>query len=172
MYFQEGTFHHSQVEDAYGPPKRVANGSVFRYEPRTQKFDIYVTYGFANPHGHVFDKWGQDIVIDGTGANPYHGPLFSGFLPFPQKHAQPPQVYQQRTRPSGGMEYLSSGHFPPELDGNLLVTNCIGFQGILRYNISYQGSSLGGQELEPILSSTAPTFRPVDVNTGRDEAIY
>src|SRR5581483_2818966 len=101
MYFQEGTFHHSQVEDAYGPPKRVANGSVFRYEPRTQKFEIYVAYNFANPHGHVFDRWGQDIVIDGTSATPYHGPLFSGHLPGPNldgrhKHAKPPQVYQPR----------------------------------------------------------------------------
>ena len=51
----------------YGPPVRCANAGVFRYEPRTQKFDVYVSYGFANPHGHVFDRWGQDIVTDGTG---------------------------------------------------------------------------------------------------------
>src|SRR4029077_1814656 len=50
LYFQEGTFHHSQVEDPYRPVKRLANGGVFRYEPRTQKFDVYVTFGFANPH--------------------------------------------------------------------------------------------------------------------------
>ena len=166
LYFQEGTFHQTQVEDPYGPCKRCANGGVYRYEPRTQKFEVYVTYGFANPHGHVFDRWGQDIVIDGTGAQPYHAPLFSGYLPFPQKHAHPPQVYQQRTRPSGGMEYLSSKHFPPEFDGNLIVTNCIGFQGILRYKISDLGGSLSGQELEPILSSSDPNFRPVDAKTG------
>ncbi len=172
VYFQEGTFHYSQVEDPYGPNKRVANGAVFRYEPRTQKFDVYVTFGFANPHGHVFDKWGQDIVIDGTGAQPYHAPLFSGYLPFPQKHARPPQVYQQRTRPSGGMEYLSSQHFPPEYDGNLIVTNCIGFLGLLRYRITDVGGSLSGQELEPLLSSTDPNFRPVDAKTGPDGALY
>jgi putative heme-binding domain-containing protein len=172
LYFQEGTFHHSQVEDPYGPCKRLANGGVFRYEPRTQKFEVYVTYGFANPHGHVFDHWGQDIVIDGTGAQPYHAPLFSGYLPFPQKHAHPPQVYQQRTRPSGGMEILSSKHFPPEFDGNLIVTNCIGFQGILRYKLSDVGGSLSGQELEPILSSSDPNFRPVDARTGPDGALY
>jgi putative heme-binding domain-containing protein len=172
LYFQEGTFHHSQVEDPYGPCKRLANGGVFRYEPRTQKFDIYVTYGFANPHGHVFDRWGQDIVIDGTGANPYHAPLFSGYLPFPQKHGRPPQVYQQRTRPSGGMEILSSKHFPPEFDGNLIVTNCIGFQGILRYKLNDAGASLAGQELEPILNSSDPNFRPVDAKTGPDGALY
>jgi putative heme-binding domain-containing protein len=172
LYFQEGTFHHSQVEDPYGPPKRLANGGVFRYEPRTQKFDVYVTFGFANPHGHVFDKWGQDIVIDGTGAQPYHAPLFSGYLPYPDKHKGPPQVYQQRTRPSGGMEILSSKHFPPEFDGNLIVTNCIGFQGILRYKISDLGGSLSGQELEPMLSSSDPNFRPVDCKTGPDGALY
>ncbi|HEY3788953.1 MAG TPA: PVC-type heme-binding CxxCH protein, partial [Urbifossiella sp.] len=172
LYFQEGTFHHSQVEDPYGPPKRNANGGVYRYEPRTQKFETYVSYSFANPHGHVFDKWGQDIVIDGTGANPFHGPLFGGHLDYPQKHRTPPQVYQQRTRPSGGMEILSSKHFPPEFEGNLLVTNCIGFQGILRYKFSDAGSSLKGEELEPILSSTDPNFRPVDVKTGPDGAIW
>ncbi len=172
LYFQEGTFHHSQVEDPYGPCKRLANGGVFRYEPRTQKFEVYVTYGFANPHGHVFDRWGQDIVIDGTGAQPYHAPLFSGYLPFPQKHAHPPQVYQQRTRPSGGMEIITSKHFPPEFDGNLIVTNCIGFQGILRYKLSDLGGSLAGQELEPMLSSSDPNFRPVDCRAGPDGALY
>jgi putative heme-binding domain-containing protein len=172
LYFQEGTFHHSQVEDPYGPCKRLANGGVFRYEPRTQKFEVYITYGFANPHGHVFDRWGQDIVIDGTGANPYHAPLFSGYLPYPEKHAHPPQVYQQRTRPSGGMEILSSKHFPPEFDENLIVTNCIGFQGILRYKLSDQGGSLVGQELEPILSSRDPNFRPVDAKTGPDGSLF
>src|SRR5204862_8016360 len=42
LYMQEGTFHHTQVETAWGPSKRVANGAVFRYEPKSQKFDVYV----------------------------------------------------------------------------------------------------------------------------------
>ncbi|MDB5309403.1 MAG: dehydrogenase [Gemmataceae bacterium] len=172
LYFQEGTFHRSQVEDAYGPPKRVADGAVFRYEPRTQKFDVYVTFGFANPHGHVFDRWGQDVVVDGTGANPFHGPLFSSHMDYPQKHGRPPQVYQQRTRPCPGMEFLSSKHFPEEFDGDLLVANVIGFQGILRYKMLDVGASLGAQELEPMVSSTDPNFRPSDLKVGPDGAIY
>src|SRR5262249_48857492 len=62
LYFQEGTFHHTQVETPYGPALHNVNAGVYRYEPRTQKFEAYVTYGFANPHGHVWDYWGQDIV--------------------------------------------------------------------------------------------------------------
>jgi putative heme-binding domain-containing protein len=172
IYFQEGTFHHSQVEDPYGPPKRVANGAVFRYEPRTQRFDVYVRFDFANPHGHVFDRWGQNIVIDGTGAVPFHAPLFSGHLPYPMRHANPPHVYQQKTRPCAGMEVLSSRHFPPEYEGNLLVTNVIGFQGILRYKLTDSGSSLGAEEQTPLVSSTDPNFRPSDLRVGPDGAVY
>ncbi|MCI0742102.1 MAG: GDSL-type esterase/lipase family protein, partial [Gemmataceae bacterium] len=92
LYFQEGTFHHTQVETPWGPPARCANAGVFRYEPRNHKFDVYVNYGFANPHGHVFDRWGQDFVVDGTGANPWHAALFSGQTEYPQRHARPPQL--------------------------------------------------------------------------------
>ena len=172
LYFQEGTFHHSQVETPYGPPVRLANAGVFRYEPRTQKFEVYVSYGFANPHGHAFDDWGQDIVVDGTGANPYHGALFSGHVDFPHKHATPPLVYKPRTRPCPGIEYLYSRHFPDHMQGNLLVGNVIGFQGILQYDVQDKGASFTAKEVEPILSSSDPNFRPTDLEIGPDGAIY
>jgi putative heme-binding domain-containing protein len=172
LYFQEGTFHHSQVETPYGPPQRVANAGVFRYEPRTQKFDVYVSYGFANPHGHVFDYWGQDIVVDGTGANPYHAALFSGHVDFPAKHKTAPQVYKPRTRPCSSIEYLSSRHFPEDMQGDLLVANVIGFQGILRYKVTDHGASFGASEMEPLLSSSDPSFRPADMEVGPDGALY
>ena len=172
FYFQEGTFHHTQVETPYGPAVRNVNAGVYRYEPRTQKFDVYVSFGFANPHGHVFDRWGQDVVIDGTGANPYHGALFSGHVDYPMKHNQPPQIYQQRTRPCPGTEILTSRHFPEENQGNLLVGNVIGFQGILQYKLEDNGASFSAHEVEPIVSSTDPNFRPSDIKIGPDGAIY
>lgn len=173
MYWQEGTFHHTQVESPYGPSQRCANAGVFRYEPRSQKFDVYVTFGFANPHGHIFDRWGQDIVTDGTGSQPYHAALFSGHLDYPQKHARPPQVYQQRTRPCPAIEILSSRHFPDENQGNLLVGNVIApTQGILQYKIQDNGASFIGTEVETIVSSTDPSFRPSDIKIGPDGAIY
>ena len=173
VYFQEGTFHQTQVESPWGPTRRVQNGAVFRYEPRSQKFDVYVTYGFANPHGHAFDAWGQDIVVDGTGAVPYHAPLFSSYLEFPNKHGGTPSVYKQRTRPCPAIEYLSGTHFPEELQGNLLVQNVIGFQGILNYKVKDQDSSLGAtEEPEPILFSSDPNFRPVDMETAPDGSLY
>jgi putative heme-binding domain-containing protein len=172
LYFQEGTFHHTQVETPYGPPVRSANAAVFRYEPRTQKFDVYVPHGFANPHGHVWNAWGQDFVYDGTGAQPYHGAIFSGHLNFPQKHPHPPQVYQQETRPCPGVEILSSRHFPNQNQGNLLVANVIGFQGILQYKVNDKGASFAGTKIEPIVYSSDPNFRPSDIKMGPDGAIW
>src|SRR5262249_41581166 len=156
----------------YGPPARCANAGVFRYVPRTQKFDVYVTFGFANPHGHVFDRWGQDIVVDGTGAQPYHAVLFSGHLDYPQKHAQPPTVWTPPSRPCPGREILSSRHFPPEMQGNVLVANVIGLQGIFQMKLNDDGSSFKGTRGEDILMSSDRNFRPSDVKIGPDGAIY
>ena len=126
IYWQEGVFHHTGVETPYGPPVRCFNAGVFRYEPRAQKFDAYARFGFANPHGHAFDRWGQDIIVDGTGANPYQGGLISVYLNSGpnDKHPHPPQVYAQQTRPCPGIEFLTSKHFPEDYR-NLLVANVI-----------------------------------------------
>jgi putative heme-binding domain-containing protein len=172
LYFQEGTFHHTQVETPWGPPERCANGAVFRFEPRTHKFEPYVSYGFANPHGHVFDYWGQDFVTDGTGNVNYYATAFSGRIDFPDKHNGLEPYFQQRIRPCAATELLSSRHFPPELQGNLLNCNVIGFQGILQYRFDEQDSGYKGTEVDPIVFSSDPNFRPVDVEIGPDGAIY
>jgi putative heme-binding domain-containing protein len=172
LYFQEGTFHHSQIETPWGPPVRQANAGIFRFEPRTLKVSSWASHPFANPHGHVIDAWGQGIVHDGTGAQPYHTTLMSGRTTFPAKHPTPPPVYPQRTRPCPGTEILSSPHFPESMQGRLLVGNVIGFQGILQYRVSDAGSSFTAVEAEPILSSSDPNFRPVDFEVAPDGSLY
>ncbi|MGL4549748.1 MAG: PVC-type heme-binding CxxCH protein, partial [Gemmataceae bacterium] len=172
VYFQEGTFHHSQFETPYGPNERLANAGVFRYEPRTQKAEVYVSFGFANPHGHIFDRWGRDIVIDGTGANPYDAALFSGRVEFPNKHGRPPTAWSPPSRPCPGMEVISSRHFPASMQGNIIVPNVIGFHGLFQMKPSEDGSSLQAVKAEDILSSSDPNFRPSDVKIGPDGAIY
>lgn len=172
LYFQEGTFHHTQVETPWGPPQRCANAGVYRYEPRAQKFDVYVSYGFANPHGHVFDRWGQDFITDGTGNVNYFAAGFSGHVDFPRKHAGYQPYFNQRTRPCAGTEILSSRHFPDESQGNLLNANVIGFQGILQYRYAEKDSGFTAVEIEPIVQSADPNFRPTDIEIGPDGAIY
>ncbi len=171
LYFQEGTFMHSQIETLWGPIRSI-NGCVWRYEPRTQKFDAYASYGFANPHGHIWDYWGTDVVIDGTGAVPYYGPTFSGKVYFPQKHNKAPTVYKQRTRPCPGAEMISSKALPEQYQNHMAVLNVIGVQGILNYKLEEKGAGLVGTEQQPILTSTDTNFRPSAMQVGPDGAMY
>ncbi|MCA9248435.1 MAG: HEAT repeat domain-containing protein [Planctomycetales bacterium] len=171
LYFGEGVFHRTQIETPYGPV-RNRDGCIWRFEPRTWKVDRFVSYGFANPHGHVYDDWGQGFIHDGTGADPYHDALFSGVIDYPKKHRRPPFLYNKRTRPCPATEILSSRHFPEANQGNLLVENVIGFQGILQYNLLDKGASFTGQEIEPIMQSDDRSFRPVDLEMAPDGSLY
>ncbi len=171
LYWQEGTFHHSQIETPYGP-KRVANAGVFRFEPKTFKFDIFVSYGFANPWGHFFDRWGQNLVADASGGANYYGTAFSGQVDYPTKHGSLHQFLVKQWRPTSGCELVSSRNFPDETQGDYLLNNVIGFQGVLRYRMKDDGSGFHADPVQPLLSSTDANFRPVDLEFGPDGALY
>ncbi|TWT29497.1 PVC-type heme-binding CxxCH protein [Blastopirellula retiformator] len=171
LYFQEGTFHHTQVETPYGP-ERVKNAAVFRFEPLTDKFDVFVSYSFANPWGHTFDDWGQDFVADASGGANYFGTAFSGDVDYPNKHPGMKQFLKKQWRPTSGCEFVSSRNFPESAQGNYLLNNCIGFQGVLQYKMKEDGSGFAADPVEPLLQSSDLNFRPVDLQFGPDGALY
>jgi glucose/arabinose dehydrogenase/azurin/lysophospholipase L1-like esterase len=173
LYFQEGIFHRTQVESPWGPVTRQADGGVYRFEPRSWKFETYIPFNFPNPHGHIFDQWGRDIVFDATGGQPYYGPSFSTKKYYPAMETKAaPKPGDVRTRPVGGAEILSSRHFPESMQGNMIVLNTIGFRGLLNYKLTEDGAGLKSTEVDPILQSSDENFRPVDAEVGPDGALY
>ncbi|MDA2926509.1 GDSL-type esterase/lipase family protein [Acidobacteria bacterium AH-259-G07] len=182
LYMHEGTFHHTSVETPYGVV-RNAHGGVYRYEPKTGKFETFIHYNFANPWGHVFDRWGQNFVADASGGNNYFAAAFSGkapqftgqpdFGPFKFAYRAPlKQFIVKRVRPTAGCEIVSSRHFPPEAQGNFLLNNVIGFRGVLQHVMKDIGSGIAGTEIEPLLFSSDRNFRPTDLQFGPDGALY
>ena len=171
LYFQEGTFSRTHVETLWGP-QRCVDAGVYRYEPLSHRFEPYVSYSFANPHGHVFDDWGEDFVTDGTGNVNYYAAGFSGHVDYPDKHRGYKPYFRQRTRPCPGTCLISSRQFPDDMQGNLLDLDVIQFQGILQYKFKEEGSGFTASEVTPIVQSSEPTFRPVDAKIGPDGAIY
>ena len=173
LYMGEGIFHRSQIETPWGPTTRLADGGIFRFEPRTWKFEVYVPHNFPNPHGHVYDTWGRDILFDATGGQPFYGPSFSTKKYYPDAETnKAPRPGAVRTRPVGGAEILSSRHFPEEMQGNVIVLNVIGFRGLLNYRLSEDGAGLKWAEADPIVQSADENFRPVDAEVGADGALY
>ncbi|NBR86257.1 MAG: azurin [Verrucomicrobia bacterium] len=172
LYFMEGTFFYTQVETPYGPVKNH-NAGVYRYEPRTGKFETFISYGFANPWGIAFDRWGQVFIADASPGQNFFGTAFSGRTIFPDKHTMPmPQWIQMRVRPTSGCEFVSSRHFPDEAQGRYLLNNVIGVQGVLQHKVEEKDSGYVGTEIEPLLLSEDTNFRPVDMEFGPDGALY
>jgi len=171
ILFSDGVFHRSQVETVAGAVRNI-DGAIYRYEPLTYKFETYVAYAFANPHGRAFDYWGNDIITDATGNNTYFGPAFSGKIDYPAKHPRLKTLWERPSRPSAGSTILTSTHFPEDYWGDYLNPNCIGFQGIFRVNLTDDGSGLKGTRETDIMQSKDFNFRPIDTATGPDGALY
>ena len=174
IYFGEGIFHRTQIETPYGAVRNI-DGCIWKFDPRTWEVERFIPYDFANPHGHVFDSWGQNFVYDGTTSYPYHAALISGHIDYPNKRRnQPPSplLYNRKTRPCPGVEIISSEHFPDEYQNCLLVGNVIGFQGILRYRLDDKDSSFLGVEEPFLIRSSDRNFRPTDIEVGPEGAVY
>jgi putative heme-binding domain-containing protein len=170
LYFQEGTFHHSQVETPYGPV-RLVDAGVFRYEPWRSHLEVFVSYPFANPWGHVFDRWGQNFIADASGGSNYYGTAITGNAYYPDKR-RGMRVLTTVVRPTAGCEIVSSRQFPEEAQGNFLVNNVITFQGIKQHRLTEDGSGFVSEELPPLLYSDDMNFRPVHLKFGPDGALY
>lgn len=171
LYFEEGTFNQSQIETPDGP-QRCSDAGVFRYDPKRERFDVFISYPFANPWGHVFDRWGQNFVADASPGANYFAAAFSGAVDYPRKHPNMKQFLEKQWRPTCGCELVSSRNFPDEVQGDYLLNNDIGFQGTLQYRMREEDSGFAATPVEPLLRSSDPSHRPVDIKFGPDGALY
>lgn len=191
LYFQEGTFKYSQVESPWGLV-RMHEAGVWRYDPRTEQFGTWISMPFANPWGHVFDRWGQDFVSDASPGENYWATPISGKVVYPAKHAGAafndsvnnfkdtalrgrdvyPSFFPKRTRPSAGSEFVSSRHFPEDMQGDFLLSNVIGDRCVLQHGVTEEGSGFAGKEKTPLVTCDDGNFRPIEIQFGPDGALY
>ena len=181
LHCMEGIFKYSGIETHTGPI-RVDEGAVWRYEPRTAEFGVYSNFNFTNAWGHVFDRWGQDFITDGTSGQHFYMPPITGHIDFPMRHygrgrgvknKKPyPQFLEKVARPSPGVEIVSSRNFPEDAQGDYLVNNVIGLLGIMQYSLCSEDSGITGTYKRNLVESTYGNFRPVDLQFGPDGALY
>ncbi len=173
IYMGEGTFLHSNVETAYGPV-RSSNGGFFRYNPRRHHLERTARLSIPNPWGTAFDEWGQPFFIDTSDPNlRWMGPgtvnvRYGEFSPNPRSLIEE----AQRVRPTSGLEFVSSRHFPDEVQGDILLHNTIGFLGTKQHQILDDGSGYVGRFRQDLLSGTDGNFRPVDLEFAPDGSLY
>ena len=169
IYLSDGIFHRTQIETASGPV-RNRDGALYRWEPRTGKFERYIAFGFYNPHGKVFDYWGNDIMTDATNNANYFGSAFSGHTD--GSHERMEEFWKRPSRPCPGTAFLSSRAWPEDFNGNFLNCNVIGMQGIFRVKVTEEGSGIKGETLENLITSDDPNFRPSGISVAPDGSLY
>ena len=79
---------------------------------------------------------------------------------------------KHRVRPTSGLEFVSSRHFPDDVQGDLLINNTIGFLGTKQHTMEDDGTGYKSRHRQDLLRSSDGNFRPVDMEFAPDGSLY
>jgi len=173
IYMGEGVFLHTNVETSYGSV-RATNGGFYRYAPQRHHLERVAQLAIPNPWGIGFDDWGQNFFAETSGPDvrwmmpgsikPRYGvATHKSFNLIEEKHL---------VRPTSGLEFVSSRHFPDEVQGDLLINNTIGFLGMKQHVMEDDSTGYKSHHRADLVQSTDRNFRPVDMEFAPDGSLY
>ncbi len=173
IYMAEGVFLHTNVETPYGPV-RGTNGGFYRFNPKRRHLERTAQLSIPNPWGIAFDAWGQNFFAETSGPKVHW--MQPGTIKPKYGIASPKSanLIQQEhlVRPTSGLEFVSSRHFPANVQGDLLVNNTIGFLGTKQHTMADDGTGYKSQHRQDLVKSTDTNFRPVDMEFAPDGSLY
>ena len=167
----EGVFLHSNVESVFGP-QRGTNGGFFRYSPQRKTIIRYSQFSIPNPWGVAFDNYGQDLFLHTSGTS------LSWMLPGSVKARYganlkaPNIITSNNVRPTSGVEFVSSRHFPDEVQGDVIINNNIGFLGAKQHKIIDKDPGFTTEFRHDLFISKDLNFRPTDLEFAPDGSLY
>jgi putative heme-binding domain-containing protein len=173
IFMCEGVFLRTSVETPYGPV-RGTDGGFFRFDPRRRHLERHAQLSIPNPWGVAFDDWGQHFFLHTSGPNLEWmlpgsvRPRYGVATPASADLIEP----AHRVRPTSGLEFVSSRHFPDEVQGDLLLNNAIGFLGTKQHRVSEEGTGYRLRWRQDLLVSSDPNFRPVDLEFAPDGSLF
>ena len=178
LHMLEGIATSTTLETPWGPHRSQGAGGAYVMDPRSLKIRQFALPGQYNMWCYVFNGWGQGIVGDGTTANhawdtPLSGAQFGGRtgLNF--------VFNNEGMRPALGCEFLSSRHFPDDVQGQFTYACVINMNGMPRFSIADNGGGYAGARLkkedgspDDLIRSSDKHFRPADPQIGPDGALW
>ncbi|HTF20178.1 MAG TPA: PVC-type heme-binding CxxCH protein [Chryseolinea sp.] len=173
LYMGEGVFLHTNVETSYGPV-RATNGGFYRYNPARHQLERTAQLAIPNPWGIAFDEWGQNFFTETS--SPDVRWMMPGTIKSRYGISSPKSrnliEEKQRVRPTSGLEFVSSRHFPDEVQGDFLLNNTIGFLGTKQHTITDDGTGYKSHHRQDLVKSDDRNFRPVDLEFAPDGSLY
>lgn len=173
IYMGEGVFLHTNVETPYGTV-RATNGGFYRYAPQLKKLERTAQLAIPNPWGIAFDHWGQNFFA--YTSSPDVEWMMPGSIKSKYGLSNPRSKNlieeSHRVRPTSGLEFVQSRHFPDEVQGDVLINNTIGFLGTKMHQVMDDGTGFKTKHRLDLLRSDDPNFRPVDMEFAPDGSLY
>lgn len=173
IYSGEGVFLHTNVETSYGTV-RATNGGFYRYSPQLRKLERTAQLSIPNPWGIAFDEWGQPFFAETSSPDVrwmMPGSVLPRYGEFTHKSVQLIEK-DHMVRPTSGLEFVSSRHFPDEVQGDLLINNTIGFLGTKMHSLVDDGTGYKSKHRADLIVSEDRNFRPVDMEFAPDGSLY
>ncbi|WP_162052976.1 PVC-type heme-binding CxxCH protein [Pontibacter pamirensis] len=173
IYMGEGVFLHTNVETSYGPV-RATNGGFYRYNPQRRQLERTAQLSIPNPWGIAFDEWGQNIFAETSSPDVrwmMPGTVKPRYGEATHKSAQLVEE-KHRVRPTSGLEFISSRHFPDNVQGDFLINNTIGFLGMKQHTLVDDGTGYKSQHRQDLVWGDDRNFRPVDMEFAPDGSLY
>ncbi|MGV8880423.1 MAG: PVC-type heme-binding CxxCH protein [Sphingobacteriaceae bacterium] len=173
IYMGQGVFLLNDIETSYGPI-RGTNGGFFRYDPRRHQLERTAQLSIPNPWGIAFDGWGQTFYAETSGPDVSWmlpgtvKPRYGEFTPKSKSLIEE----AQRVRPTSGLEFVSSRHFPDNIQGDMLINNTIGFLGMKEHTLEDDGTGYKSKFRQDLMQSDDRNFRPVDMEFAPDGSLY
>ena len=153
---------------------RATNGGFYRYSPQLKKLERTAQLAIPNPWGIAFDHWGQPFFAE-TSSPDVRWMMPGTVLPrYGETTHKSVQLIQkdQMVRPTSGLEFLWSRHFPDEVQGDMLINNTIGFLGTKQHSVVDDGTGYKTKFRQDLVVSEDRNFRPVDMEIAPDGSLY
>lgn len=182
LYGVQGSTTTANIRATNSDPVSFLGQAIWRYQPDDQVFELFAEGGGNNPFYLEFDKKGRIFSgSNGYGRGPYykqggyyikswgkHGPLTNpyafGFLP------NMPLDGEKKRFTHATMVY-EGGQLPKKYEGKIMALNPL-HNYIQLSRMEKSGSSFATIDENTLVETNDNWFRPVDIKTGPDGAVY
>ncbi|ODS79573.1 MAG: hypothetical protein ABS46_15635 [Cytophagaceae bacterium SCN 52-12] len=175
VHSSHGFSNTSRIAGTDGDSLTMFSGNTFRFRTDGSRAE-QTTYGRVNPFGFSYDERGYLYSVDCHSKPLYQlipGADYPHFGKKPTGIGFGPEMtgYELGSTALAGLVYYTGVHFPPSYRNSFFIGDVVTSR-ISRNSVSFKGSTPVLKFEEDFLLSDDPWFRPVDIKTGPDGAIY
>ncbi len=118
------------------------------------------------------DDYGQDFFLHTSGTSVSWMTPGTVKARYGNNMKAPDLLKDNKVRPTSGIEFVSSRHFPDEVQGDIVLCNAIGYLGAKQHQVIEDGTGFTTKYRQDLFVSKDLNFRPTDLEFAPDGSLY